>query len=235
MRRPPPAGSRRRRWRRCDGRRCPARAALEKGLGDRHAGGVGDALAERAGRGLDAAARVVFGMALAVRAEFAEALDLVEGDLRVAAEVEQRVEQHRAVAVRLHEAVAVEPERILGVELQVPGEQRRGDVGGAERRAGMPLARLARSRPWTGSGSHWPSGGDRHSARFRFPPVGAPAGRLERCLPRGIRRDKPRILRRSMSPAHASAMPLHLPLTALRAFEAATRTGSFRPPRTISA
>ena len=115
-------------------------AALEEGFGDRHAGGVGDALAERAGRGLDAAARVVFGMAFAVRAELAEALDLVEGDLRVAAEVEQRVEEHGAVAVRLHEAVAVEPERVLGVELQVPREQRRGDVGGAERRAGMPFA-----------------------------------------------------------------------------------------------
>ena len=114
-------------------------AALEEGFGDRHAGGVGDALAERAGRGLDAAARVVFGVAFAVRAQFAEALDLVDGDLRVAAEVEQRVEQHGAVAVRLHEAVAVEPERVLGVELQVPREQRRGDVGGAERRAGMPF------------------------------------------------------------------------------------------------
>jgi DNA-binding transcriptional LysR family regulator len=31
-----------------------------------------------------------------------------------------------------------------------------------------------------------------------------------------------------VGPAHASAMPLHLPLSALRAFEAAARTGSFR-------
>ena len=83
---------------------------------------------------------IVFGVAFAVRAEFAEALDLVDGDLRVAAEVEQRVEQHGAVAVRLHEAVAVEPERVRGVELQVPREQRCADIGGAERRAGMPLS-----------------------------------------------------------------------------------------------
>ena len=63
---------------------------------------------------LDARGRIVFRVPLAVRAEDAEALDLIKADLLVARQVKQRVEQHRAVAVRLHEAVAVEPERVRG-------------------------------------------------------------------------------------------------------------------------
>ena len=91
---------------------------VQKGFGDGHAGGIGDALAERPRRRLDAASRVELRMALAVGAEFPEALDFVERDLLVAAEVEKRVEQHRPVPVRLHEAVAVEPQRVLRIEFQ---------------------------------------------------------------------------------------------------------------------
>jgi hypothetical protein len=48
------------------------------------------------------------------RAELAEALDLVERHVGVAGEMQQRIEQHRAVAGRQHEAVAVRPVRIGG-------------------------------------------------------------------------------------------------------------------------
>ena len=51
--------------------------------------------------------------------------------------MEQRVEQHRAVAGRQHEAVAVRPIGSGGVELQEAGEQHGGDVGHAHRHAGM--------------------------------------------------------------------------------------------------
>ena len=40
--------------------------------------------------------------------------------------------------VREHEPVAVRPLRIACIELQVPGEQRRGDVGHAQGHPGMP-------------------------------------------------------------------------------------------------
>ena len=59
-----------------------------------------------------------------------------------AGEVQQRVEQHRAVAGRQHEAVAVGPVRVGGVELQELREQHRGDVGHAHRQAGMAGLRL---------------------------------------------------------------------------------------------
>ena len=60
----------------------------------------------------------------------------------VAGEIEQRVEQHRAVAGRQHEAVAVRPVRVGGVEFQELREQHGGDIGGAHRQAGMAGFRL---------------------------------------------------------------------------------------------
>ena len=55
----------------------------------------------------------------------------------IAGQMQQRVEQHRAVAGRQHEAVAVGPVRIGRVELQELREQHGGDVGHAHRHAGM--------------------------------------------------------------------------------------------------
>ena len=85
---------------------------VQEGFGERHAGGVGDALAERPGRDLDAAVGSNSGCPSQCEPEHSESPDLIEADLLVAGQVEQRVEQHRAVPVRLDEAVAVEPERI---------------------------------------------------------------------------------------------------------------------------
>ena len=52
--------------------------------GDRHADAGGDALAERAGGGLDAGGPAVFRMAGALAVELAEALDVVERDRELA-------------------------------------------------------------------------------------------------------------------------------------------------------
>ena len=79
----------------------------------------------------------IFGVARRARAELAEALELLDRHLRVAGEVEQRVEQHRAMAGGQHEAVAVGPFGVRGVELQEAREQHGGDVGHAHGHAGM--------------------------------------------------------------------------------------------------
>ena len=76
------------------------------------------------------------------RAELAEALDLLDRHRLVAEQMQQRVEQHRAVAGREHEAVAVGPGRIGRIELQEPREQHGRDVGRAHRQAGMAGFRL---------------------------------------------------------------------------------------------
>ena len=80
-------------------------------LRQRHADRGRDALAERAGRGLDALGVEVFRMTRRQRSELAEMLDLVERHVLVAGEIQQRIEQHRAMAGRQHEAVAVRPVR----------------------------------------------------------------------------------------------------------------------------
>ena len=61
---------------------------------------------------------------------------------RIAGQIKQRVEQHRAVAGREHEAVAVRPFAVGGVVLQELREQHGGDIGGAHRQAGMAGFRL---------------------------------------------------------------------------------------------
>ena len=112
----------------------------QKRFGDRHAQRIGDALAERAGRHFDAGGRVDLGVPGAVRAEFAKRLDLLDRDAFVAGQVQQRIQQHRAVAVRQHDPVAVGPGRIGGVEFEMARIQRGRDFGHAERHALMAFA-----------------------------------------------------------------------------------------------
>ena len=114
-----------------------AELGREVPLGDRHADRVGEALAERAGGGLDAGGDEILRMPRRHRAELAEALDLVERHRLVAEQVQHRVDQHRAVAGGEHEAVAVGPGRVGRVELQHLSEQHGRDVGCAHRQAGM--------------------------------------------------------------------------------------------------
>ena len=114
-----------------------AEAGGEDAFGERKAHRVAEALAERPGRGLDAGRVAIFGMAGGLGAELAEVLDLVERHVRVAGEIKHRIEQHRAVAGRQDEAIAVGPVRIERIELQEFGEKDRGDVGHAHRQAGM--------------------------------------------------------------------------------------------------
>ena len=114
-----------------------AELGVQDALGQRKADRVGDALAERAGRRLDAVGVLVFGMAGGLAVDLAEPLQLVEGHVLVAGQIEQAVQQHRGMAVRQHEAVAVEPMRIGRIELHEIPEQHGRDVGHAHRRAGM--------------------------------------------------------------------------------------------------
>ncbi len=53
-------------------------------------------------------------------------------------EVQQRIQQHRAMPGGEHEAVAPQPVRTLGVEAQEVMPKREGEIGAAHRHAGMP-------------------------------------------------------------------------------------------------
>src|SRR5207248_8427813 len=88
----------------------------EMALRNRHAHGIGEALAERSGRGFHTGRVAVFGVTGRERAELAEAFDLLDRHSLVAEEIKKRVKQHRAVAGGEHEAIAIRPARIGGIE-----------------------------------------------------------------------------------------------------------------------
>ena len=110
-------------------------------LGDGHAHGVGEALAQRSGGGLDAGGEAVLGVPGRARAELAEALQLVERQV-VAGQVEQRVEEHAGVPGGEDEAVAVEPVRPRRGVAEEPRPQHVGHGRRAHGRAGVAAVGL---------------------------------------------------------------------------------------------
>ncbi len=145
----------------------------EQLFGQRHADGVAQALAERAGRRLDARRDVDFRVAGRLAVQLAEVAQLADRQV-VAREVQQRVLQHRAVAVGEDEPVAAGPARIGRVVAQMPGPERHRDLGHAHGRAGMAgiglLHRVHGERP----------DGVGHQRRSR-------CGSRLRCRDRGVR------------------------------------------------
>ncbi len=83
-------------------------------LSNRHTYGISDALAEWASGGFDARCVTVFWVTRCFRMQLTEVFQIVNRQL-IAAQVQQRVNQHRAVAVRQHKAVAVSPIWVLWV------------------------------------------------------------------------------------------------------------------------
>lgn len=113
----------------------------EMRFGDREADGIADSLTERAGRYLNAGRVMVLGMARCAAEELAERLEIVEREV-IAREVQQRVQECRAVPGAEDEAIAIEPLRIGGIVTQVPCPQGVGDGRGTKRQAGMSRVRL---------------------------------------------------------------------------------------------
>ena len=134
-------------------------------FGQRHAHRVGEALTQRAGGGLDTRRDINLGVAGCQTVELAKALELGHGQA-VATEVQQSVQQHGAVPVGQHKAVAVGPLRLLGVMAQVLLPQHGGNFCHPHRRARVPRIGLldgvhgqgpngvGQSRMKSGAGSH---------------------------------------------------------------------------------
>ena len=104
-------------------------------FGQRHADRRRDALAERACRGFDTRRMTVFRMAGGDAPKLPEISNLLDRHVFIAEQIVDGVEQHRAVARRQHEAVAVGPVRRARVDFQETGEEDRRDVGRAHRHA----------------------------------------------------------------------------------------------------
>jgi hypothetical protein len=110
---------------------------IEDALCHRHADRVGDSLAERPGSGLDSGGVAVFRVTGAGASDLAEISDVLDADVAIAGQVEQRIKQHGAVAGRKYEAVTVGPIRIGRVEFEKARKQHGRGVGHAQRQSGM--------------------------------------------------------------------------------------------------
>jgi hypothetical protein len=114
----------------------PVEAVRQEAFRDRHADRIRRPLAQRPGRGLHAGSQAVLGVAGSAASPLAEGLDVVERQV-VTREMKEAVEQHRAVAGRENEAVAIGPMRIVRIVLQESLPQDVCHRGGAERQPGM--------------------------------------------------------------------------------------------------
>ena len=108
---------------------------------DRESDRIADALAERPRGHFHAGGMVELRVARRLTAQLPEAFEVVQRD-RVAAQIEEGVDEHRAVARAQNEAIAIEPGRILGIELQVPAPKRVSHARRAERQARMAGVRF---------------------------------------------------------------------------------------------
>jgi hypothetical protein len=123
-----------------------AEARPEQALRHGEAHRVGDALAQRAGGGLDALDVAVLWVAVGGVAPLAEVADVLQRD-RLAAvplavlepgQVDHAVEEHAGVAVREDDPIPVRPVRVRRVILQEAAPEHRGHVRHPHRRAGVP-------------------------------------------------------------------------------------------------
>ena len=105
-------------------------------FGKRHAHGVGQTLAQRPRRGLDADLDVEFRVAGRMRAKLPEGLELVEIQ-GVAGQVRGAVQEHGTMPVGQHQPVAVHPVRLPRRYLQVIRVEQLCNVRHAHGHAGM--------------------------------------------------------------------------------------------------
>ena len=114
----------------------PIEAAGQEALGHGHAHSHGESLAQRTGGGLHARAEAVFGMARRDAAPLAEVPELLQGQV-IAVEMQEGVEQGRAVSGREDEAVASGPGGVGRIEAQKAAEEHMGHGSHTQGHAGM--------------------------------------------------------------------------------------------------
>ncbi len=116
-------------------------AGGHQALGQGHAHGVGDALTQGAGGGLDAGGLAIFGVAGGAAAPLPKVAEIRHLQ-RGARQVQHAVEQHGGVAIAEHHAIPVGPVRGRGVVLEHALPERGRHVGHAHGRAGVPRVGL---------------------------------------------------------------------------------------------
>ena len=106
-----------------------------------HAGGDGDAVAQRAGGHVHAHSAVHRGVALEGAAQLAQ-IEVLHLGLEVAPLVEGGIVDGTGVALGDDEPIAVFPVRLGGIQAHLLEEEDRHDIGDGERGPGMPVLPL---------------------------------------------------------------------------------------------
>ena len=106
-------------------------------LGHCHANRIRNALAKRAGRGLDPGGVACFRMTGGDRAQLPEVAKLVQRHVGITGQMQQGVDQHGPMSCRQDKPVAIRPVRRGGVKFQMIGEQRGRSICHAHRHAGV--------------------------------------------------------------------------------------------------
>src|SRR5204862_5967796 len=102
-----------------------------------HADRVAETLAERSGRGFDSRRMTALGMAGRLAAPLAEPLYIIQWKI-VPGEMQQAVEEHRAVTGRQHESIAIEPAGMTRMVFEESRPQHVCHRRRAKRHAWMP-------------------------------------------------------------------------------------------------
>jgi len=119
-----------------------AKARIQNPLCQCHPHRIGQTLAKRSRRGLDAGRVAIFGMAGARATKLAKMLDVLDPDIGIAGQIKERIQQHGAVPGGQDEAVAVGPVGIGRVVFEKVGEQDRGCVRHAHGQAWVAACRF---------------------------------------------------------------------------------------------
>ena len=106
-------------------------------LGDGHADGVGQALPQGTGGGLDAGGLAVFRMAWRTASPLAEPLEFLQRQVE-ARDMKQSVQERTSMSGRENEAVPVGPEGITRVELEQAIPECVGHGRRTQRQPGVP-------------------------------------------------------------------------------------------------
>jgi hypothetical protein len=125
-------------------------AGSQMGLSDRHPHRCAESLTKGSRRHLRPRGMTALRMAGRLAPPLPEGLQIFEGKV-IAGQIEERIEEHRAVPGGQDETVAVGPQRIGRIMLQVPRPEGVGRGRGPHRHAGMILP--FRSHPPPGNGS----------------------------------------------------------------------------------
>jgi len=115
--------------------------SIEMPFGHRHAHAHCQPLAQRAGGAFNSRQHEILRVASAGAAQLTEVADVLDGRLLIARKIQQAVDQHRAVARRKHETIAIGPVGCGWIEFEIFRPQNACDIGHAHRHPGVARVR----------------------------------------------------------------------------------------------